>query len=71
MKDKIVMVLVWIALGLFIWWIDYEETKEEKRLINYYRGEAIDYNELHTSIESTWSNEFDDATKYLTAPKFD
>ena len=71
MKDKIVMIIIWIFLGLFIWWIDYEETKEEKHLINYYQGQAIDYNELHASIENTWSTEFDDETKYLTAPKFD
>ena len=71
MRDKIVMTIISIFLGLFIWWIDCKEKEEERRLINYYRGEAIDYNELHTSIENTWSNEFDGATKYLTAPKFD
>jgi hypothetical protein len=71
MKDKIVMVLVWICLGLFIWWIDYEENKEERKIINYYVEEAIDKNPFHASIESTWSNEFEDPTKYLTAPKFD
>lgn len=37
MQNKITTLIIWIFLGLFICWIDYEERKEEGQdFINYH-----------------------------------